>query len=442
MGCGLAVHAEVRAAAEAAAKALEGAGCAVEPMASFLTPEMLDGTSRFFEARSHSDYMQLPAARRAKVLPFIAEWCTWRAERFSGREVMQGYGQVMAMREAAVSASRRFDFVISPTSPILPYAAELPSPTNDPRNALPHIAFTVPYNMSEQPAASLNWRCERRWPADRRAGRRPALRRRGRARSLPPARAAAPAAACLSAMSAALRFGGELIAPAELERRAARAAAGLERSGVGEGDVVALMLHNEPGVPRGDARLPAPGRLLLPDQLALQGGRGRPHPARQRRQGSGHRGSAPGADSTWRPRCRFDHRRLGNLARAASALEGSARTPRGNMPYTSGTTGRPKGVRRAPADEEQRRLAAELYRVALGVEPGMRAMVSAPLYHSAPNLYATQALLGGALLALEPRFDAEATLAAIERHRLTNLYLVPTMYVRLLRLPPETRRAL
>ena len=158
MGCGLPVHAEVRAAAEAAAKALAGAGCAVEPMASFLTAEMLDGTSRFFEARSHSDYVQLPAPRRAKVLPFIAEWCTWRAERFSGRDVMQGYGQVMAMREAAVAACRRFDFVISPTSPILPYAAELPSPTNDPRNALPHIAFTVPYNMSEQPAASLNWR--------------------------------------------------------------------------------------------------------------------------------------------------------------------------------------------------------------------------------------------------------------------------------------------
>jgi Asp-tRNA(Asn)/Glu-tRNA(Gln) amidotransferase A subunit family amidase len=42
-------------------------------------------------------------------------------------------------------------------SPILPYEAELPSPNNDPRNALPHIAFTVPYNMSEQPAASVNW---------------------------------------------------------------------------------------------------------------------------------------------------------------------------------------------------------------------------------------------------------------------------------------------
>ena len=57
-----------------------------------------------------------------------------------------------------MAASGRFDFVISPTSPILPYEAELAAPGNDPRNALPHIAFTVPYNMSEQPAASINWR--------------------------------------------------------------------------------------------------------------------------------------------------------------------------------------------------------------------------------------------------------------------------------------------
>jgi Asp-tRNA(Asn)/Glu-tRNA(Gln) amidotransferase A subunit family amidase len=74
---------------------------------------------------------------------------------------MQAYGQVMAMREAAVAACQPFDFVLSPTSPILPYEAELPAPGNDPRNALPHIAFTVAYNMSEQPAASVNWQASR-----------------------------------------------------------------------------------------------------------------------------------------------------------------------------------------------------------------------------------------------------------------------------------------
>ena len=157
MRAGLPVHAEVRAAAQAAAQALAGAGAAVEELKSFLTPAMLDGMARFFEARSHNDFVQLPPERQRKVLPFIAEWCTWRAKDFSGRDVMQAYAQVMAMREAAVAACEPYDFVLSPTSPILPYEAELPCPGNDPHDALPHIAFTVPFNMSEQPAASVNW---------------------------------------------------------------------------------------------------------------------------------------------------------------------------------------------------------------------------------------------------------------------------------------------
>jgi aspartyl-tRNA(Asn)/glutamyl-tRNA(Gln) amidotransferase subunit A len=157
MGVGLEVQSEVKAAAEAAATALAGAGCAVESVRSFLTEEMLDGVCRFFEARSYNDLMNLTAGKREKVLPFIVEWCSWRAAQFSGRDVMQAYGAVMAMREAAVAASQPYDFILSPTSPILPYEAELPAPGDDPRHALPHIAFTVPYNMSEQPAASVNW---------------------------------------------------------------------------------------------------------------------------------------------------------------------------------------------------------------------------------------------------------------------------------------------
>jgi aspartyl-tRNA(Asn)/glutamyl-tRNA(Gln) amidotransferase subunit A len=157
MGVGLPVDPEVRAAAESAARALAGAGCTVESIRSFLTEEMLDGVCRFFEARSYRDLMRLPAARRARVLPFIVEWCTWRAQRFTGSDVMQAYTSIMAMREAAVAACPAYDFILSPTSPILPYEADLPAPGNDPRNALLHIAFTVPYNMSGQPAASVNW---------------------------------------------------------------------------------------------------------------------------------------------------------------------------------------------------------------------------------------------------------------------------------------------
>jgi len=157
MKVGLPVNAEVAAAAGAAAKALAAAGANVEEMPSFLTPELLDGMSRFFEARSHNDFALLPPAKQAKVLPFITEWCTWRAKNFTGRDVMAAYSSYVTLREVTVCACAPYDFVLSPTSPILPYEAELPAPGNDPHNALPHIAFTVPYNMSEQPAASLNW---------------------------------------------------------------------------------------------------------------------------------------------------------------------------------------------------------------------------------------------------------------------------------------------
>jgi aspartyl-tRNA(Asn)/glutamyl-tRNA(Gln) amidotransferase subunit A len=161
MAVGLPVNDEVHAAAQAAARALAGAGAAVEDMTSFLTADMLDGMNRFFEARAHNDFMAMPPERQRKVLPFITEWCTWRAGSFTGRDVIQAYGQVMAMREAAVAACQPYDYVISPVSPILPYEADQPAPGNDPHDALPHIAFTVPYNMSEQPAASINWTASR-----------------------------------------------------------------------------------------------------------------------------------------------------------------------------------------------------------------------------------------------------------------------------------------
>jgi long-chain acyl-CoA synthetase len=69
---------------------------------------------------------------------------------------------------------------------------------------------------------------------------------------------------------------------------------------------------------------------------------------------------------------------------------------------------------------------------ALGIRPGVRSLLSAPLYHSAPSSFAQQSLLQGSLFVLEEKFDAEATLALIERHRIETAYLVPVMYVRLL----------
>lgn len=157
MQAGWPVEPAVAQTVAAAGRALESAGAIVEPMASFMTAQMLDGIQAFFEARSCNDILALPAEQRSRILPFIVEWATWRAARFSGAQVMAAYLQVHAMREAAVKASAPFDFVLSPTAPIAAYSAEVACPHNDPHRALDHIAFTVAWNMSEQPAAALNW---------------------------------------------------------------------------------------------------------------------------------------------------------------------------------------------------------------------------------------------------------------------------------------------
>jgi aspartyl-tRNA(Asn)/glutamyl-tRNA(Gln) amidotransferase subunit A len=60
------------------------------------------------------------------------------------------------MRAATNAACRPYDYVLAPTAPLPAFAAELPCPTNDPAKPFEHIAFTVAFNMSEQPAASIN----------------------------------------------------------------------------------------------------------------------------------------------------------------------------------------------------------------------------------------------------------------------------------------------
>ena len=106
MRVGLAVHPAVCAAAQAAARSLERAGAVVEEMRSFLTPELLDGMCRFLEARSYNDLVELAPERRAKVLPFIVEWCSWRASRFTGRDVMAAFQSYVSLREVTVAGRR------------------------------------------------------------------------------------------------------------------------------------------------------------------------------------------------------------------------------------------------------------------------------------------------------------------------------------------------
>jgi long-chain acyl-CoA synthetase len=109
--------------------------------------------------------------------------------------------------------------------------------------------------------------------------------------------------------------------------------------------------------------------------------------------------------------------------------------------YSSGTTGRPKGIRHALSGDEQLNKATQ--------QPGWTAffslndhsvyLSSAPLYHTAPLRFAMRCLAAGGTVVAMRKFEAEGALAAMERYKVTHSQWVPTMFVRFLRLPRETR---
>ncbi len=110
-----------------------------------------------------------------------------------------------------------------------------------------------------------------------------------------------------------------------------------------------------------------------------------------------------------------------------------------SMIYTSGTTGHPKAVRRNQATGAQLEKVAYIRSTVYGFTPDMVAGVPGPLYHSAPNSFGLRASQTGKGVVLLPRFDPEAMLQAIEEHAISHMFMVPTMFVRLLKLPAEIR---
>jgi long-chain acyl-CoA synthetase len=107
--------------------------------------------------------------------------------------------------------------------------------------------------------------------------------------------------------------------------------------------------------------------------------------------------------------------------------------------YTSGTTGRPKGVVREPATDAQREAVRELIAQIFMLQEGQRTLIPAPMYHTAPNVYALAAAMRGMDMTIMTRFDAEEFLRLVERHRVSVVQMVPTMFVRLLALPERVR---
>lgn len=267
-------------------------------------------------------------------------------------------------------------------------------------------------------------------------------------------------------MVASLQYGEDRIDGAEIARRAGQVAGGLHALGVGEDDVVAIVLRNAPALfeitlgcnrvgafhcpidwrfkadeltyilrdsgaravfidadllPHLQAAIPVGVHVIAvePEPLALQVYR----------------------QITVSVALPEDVVAYAGWREQQPSYSGPERRPRGRFAYTSGTTGRPKGVRRIVEGlhPEQPRLLRETVKATFDYEADSRVYLSAPLYHGAPNLYGVQAMIAAGLVVLDPRFDAEGTLRAIARHHITHLYLVPTMCVRLLALPPDVK---
>jgi Asp-tRNA(Asn)/Glu-tRNA(Gln) amidotransferase A subunit family amidase len=154
-GCGLPVDPQVDEAVRAAAATFAAEGAAIEEVPGVLTPEILDGIDIFWRTRSWNDIARLPEERRRKILPYILQWAE-KGATSTGRQVVAGFNGTYDLRRSCAALFTQVDAVLSPVSPTLSFPADHASPGNDPQRPFDHITFTLPWNMSEQPAISIN----------------------------------------------------------------------------------------------------------------------------------------------------------------------------------------------------------------------------------------------------------------------------------------------
>jgi long-chain acyl-CoA synthetase len=136
-------------------------------------------------------------------------------------------------------------------------------------------------------------------------------------------------------------------------------------------------------------------------------------------------------------------RRLAELTEGRSTTAPEDRVVGAIMNYTSGTTGRPKGVRRrlptTPIGETDLGAALTGYKVSRDEADNVH-LLACPWYHTAPMVMVAPSLHRGHMVITMDRFDPERTLQLVERHRVSITHLVPTQFVRLLALPDDLKQ--
>lgn len=154
-GCGMPVAPEITRAITAAAALFQDVGAQVEPLDPWMTPDLLKHVDDFWRMRAGVEIGDLPADRRARILPKILEWAEAGLGR-SGEAVYRDYAATLEIRRRTTVVSTRFDLILSPVSPNVSFPAEWACPCdNDMARTMAHIGFTMPFNLGEQPAISV-----------------------------------------------------------------------------------------------------------------------------------------------------------------------------------------------------------------------------------------------------------------------------------------------
>jgi long-chain acyl-CoA synthetase len=236
----------------------------------------------------------------------------------------------------------------------------------------------------------------------------------------------------------AVIFGESVLTYAALDNASRAIAAVLHANGLCQGDVIAMLVGNRPeffsiawaAQRSGLYYLPIPTRLTAPEIAYILRDSG----AKALFVDPAYANLADIAATNLRITCYGIDVPASNLPEPP-AIEGS------DMLYTSGTTGKPKGVRRPLGGEA---LGSDAKRVdrakALFALDGESVFLSpAPLYHAAPLRFTMNLLRTGGTIIGMPKFDPAGALALIEKHRVTHSQWVPTMFNRLLALPEAIR---
>jgi aspartyl-tRNA(Asn)/glutamyl-tRNA(Gln) amidotransferase subunit A len=153
-GCGVGPDAQVLSAVTEAAERFSAAGAEVMTIDAFIDDDLLHDMDLFWRVRSWADLKALPVDEQALILPYIQQWAQDGADT-SGVDLMACYHSVQEIRRRTINATAEFDLVISPTAPDAAFPAEQPMPYPQVHEPMGHIGFTMPFNMSEQPAATV-----------------------------------------------------------------------------------------------------------------------------------------------------------------------------------------------------------------------------------------------------------------------------------------------